>query len=455
MLILAAMFNLEDAVGDIVKVQLKSTHINKYKIGLLYLVDRLGKYIMLIMASKRNGLSSYVDSCNASIVYLHAIEKLHVLQKRKNINIMQNSENIKNPVTKNNKNQGRNFSIEIIRKQEVLVESLSNRQLGPVLNKENGVISILADAAQVFPPYSIDSCRAINPMILIRLKNLVSSTIIDKDYYVISPDNNSNISNVNNNYYQGDDGKKKKMENNTAILRSDNKNNNNVKKNTTLIIHNKNIGNTRDEGFTKKLLHYSVGVFVTDDDNANIKIKQNSFTAFKLFLDNDVVRKWRYNIDNIVEHHFIDFLNKKKIDAINREHGKTYDKNENIKHMIPIMGFLHGYIYNSNNNNNHNDDDKTKSRTTYCIEKLTILNEDKCDNVSIQSIEKYLLNYLTHRQKAPSIIGHFVANLGFGTSLPKLLDTTILPSKNDGCFMVIDLIKSSESNGLCYKLFYL
>ena len=147
-----------------------------------------------------------------------------------------------------------------------MVESLSNRQLGPVLNKENGVISILADAAQVFPPYSIDSCRAINPMILIRLKNLVSSTIIDKDYYVISPDNNSNISNVNNNYYQGDDGKKKKMENNTAILRSDNKNNNNVKKNTTLIIHNKNIGNTRDEGFTKKLLHYSVGVFVIDND---------------------------------------------------------------------------------------------------------------------------------------------------------------------------------------------
>ena len=113
MLILAAMFNLEDAVGDIVKVQLKSTNINKYKIGLLYLVDRLGKYIMLIMASKRNGLGSYVDSCNASIVYLHAIEKLHVLQKRKNINIIQNSENIKNPVTKNNKNQGRNFSIEI------------------------------------------------------------------------------------------------------------------------------------------------------------------------------------------------------------------------------------------------------------------------------------------------------------------------------------------------------
>ena len=117
MLILAAMFNLEDAVGDIVKVQLKSTNINKYKIGLLYLVDRLGKYIMLIMASKRKGLGSYVDSCNASIVYLHAIEKLHVLQKRKNINIIQNSENIKNPVTKNNKNQGRNFSIEIIKNE--------------------------------------------------------------------------------------------------------------------------------------------------------------------------------------------------------------------------------------------------------------------------------------------------------------------------------------------------
>eukprot|EP00943_MAST-04B_sp_MAST-4B-sp1_P000353 g353.t1 len=414
------MLNLEDVIGDIIQVKVKSTNNSDiYKLGKLYTIDRLAKYIILITQRKANS-NANSNARTLSVIYFHAIERIYLIQKGSILGDIENTRN-------NNKTRfvayPQNFSIEVQKKQKKILALLSERNLSPTLNDTSGVISLLNDAAQILPPYTDASCKAINPIILIRLKTLLSS--ID-DAIVVDYDD-----------FQMEQNPAKEIKQNVYI-------------NSDACNCTTNSGSTNSESNketrNKSNNDEAASTAVTTFATINEEKKHNSFQCF---LNNPLVHKWKYNIDDSIESHILDHIGSNRSNFIFNIN--TFDirgKNQNIQHMVPITGFLHGQtIFESKINAAGN------KKTTYVVEKLAIVPNQEAD-VSLRSIETRLSNLLLHKNKIPSIIGYFVANIGFGTAIPNILDTSLLPFENEGCFMIIDLLKSNISE-FAYKTYSL
>ena len=113
------MLNLEDAIGDIIQVKVKSTNNRDiYKLGKLYTVDRHAKYIILILIMQRKAnYNANSNARNVSVIYLHAVERIYLIQKGSTVGDIENTRN-------NNKTTfleyPQNFSIEVQQKQKKL-----------------------------------------------------------------------------------------------------------------------------------------------------------------------------------------------------------------------------------------------------------------------------------------------------------------------------------------------
>ena len=154
--------------------------------------------------------------------------------------------------------------------------------MDPVVNKVDGKISILQGAAEIRPPYTSACCKAINPMVLRRLRSAVSRL------------------------YPHDKAKKLFIQHQTAILSTP--------------MH-------RKESDVVKIVDVEI-------DEAKLLL------AFEEFLSNITVQKWKYNIGNIVESCLLNNQN------LNEDILTSHDDLQNIKYLIPIEGFIYGQIAN-------------------------------------------------------------------------------------------------------------
>ena len=160
------MLNLENVVGNRIEVQLKLAQAKK--VGTLFVVDRVGKYIILLIQD-----GSPHSKIQFTVIYFHAIK--NVINLGTTINTLEIPRNHQQRILRSTKYACINhISEEAQRKQERLFSLLSEQLMDPVVNKADGKISILHGAAEIHPPYTSACCKAINPMVLRRLRSAVS-----------------------------------------------------------------------------------------------------------------------------------------------------------------------------------------------------------------------------------------------------------------------------------------
>ena len=363
------MLNLENVVGNRIEVQLKPGKAKK--VGTLFIVDRVGKYIILLIQDGRPHSKK-----RFTMIYFHAINNVS--------NLGTCHRHIRNTIKPSTKDTSFNqiclhkhISEETQRKQERLFSLLSELLMDPVVNKVDGKVSILDGAAEIHPPYTSACCKAINPMVLRRLRSAVSRL------------------------YPHDKAEKLFIQHQTATLSTP--------------MH-------RKESDTAKIVDVEI-------DEAKLLL------AFEEFLGNITVQKWKYNIDNIVESCLRNNQNLKE-DILT-----SHDDLQNIKHLIPIEGFIYGQIANRSH--------ASSNKTRFEIESFSIINNEV---VTIAGISSKSQDFVDKRAKSRNLIGYFAASNGFGTSFPGLLDKSVIPSRNEGFFMVIDLIKS-DAKQVCYATY--
>ena len=363
------MLNLENVVGNRIEVQLKPGKAKK--VGTLFIVDRVGKYIILLIQDGRPHSKK-----RFTVIYFHAINNVS--------NLGTCHRHIRNTIKPSTKDTSFNqiclhkhISEETQRKQERLFSLLSEQLMDPVVDNADGKISILHGAAEIHPPYTSACCKAINPMVLRRLRSAVSR---------LDPH---------------DKAEKRFIQNQTANLSTP--------------MHRKDT----DE----------IKIVDVEVDNAKLLL------AFEEFLSNITVQKWKYNLGNIVESCLLNNQN------LNEDIVTLHDDLRNIKYLIPIEGFIYGQIANRSH--------ASIIKTHFEIESFSIINNEV---VTIAGISSKLQDFFDERAKSRNVIGYFAASNGFGTSFPGLLDKSVIPSRNEGFFMVIDLIKS-DAKQVCYATY--
>ena len=268
------MLNLENVVGNRIQVRLRG---QAKKVGTLFVVDRVGKYIILLAQdgspnSKRKQFT---------MIYFHAIKNVSNLGSCDG-----HSSNTTNPSTEDTsysqKHMYKHVSKEWQRKQQEIFSLLHEQLLDPVIDNEDGKISILQGAAEIRSPYTSACCKAINPIVLRRLRSAVSQ---------LGP---------------REKAKKMSTQNQAAIVS------------------------------TRKFWKENNVVEVV-----NVEVEPTKLLmAFEEFLSNISVQEWKHNIGNIVESCLLNTQNHNE-DALN-----LHDDLHNIKYLIPIEGFIHGQISN-------------------------------------------------------------------------------------------------------------